>query len=69
MESGTPGVRNDAGRLDESHARRDCPGSHGPTEALSLGPTVPRILSRQGAGREYRAKARRQTGRCRWTGR
>jgi uncharacterized protein (DUF1501 family) len=44
MESGTPGVRTTQdGWLNRTLAA--IPGTHGPTEALSLGPTVPRILS------------------------
>ena len=44
MESGTPGIRTTQdGWLNRTLAV--IPGTHGPTEALSLGPTVPRILS------------------------
>jgi len=44
MESGTPGVKStDDGWMNRVMAA--LPGSHGPTEAISLGPTVPRILS------------------------
>ena len=44
MESGTPGVKSTHdGWLNRSLAA--IPGTHGPTEALSLGATVPRILS------------------------
>jgi uncharacterized protein (DUF1501 family) len=44
MESGTPGVKSTRdGWLNRSLA--EIPGTHAPTEALSLGPTVPRILS------------------------
>ena len=44
MESGTPGVKTTQdGWLNRTLAA--IPGTHGPTEALSLGPTVPRILS------------------------
>src|SRR6266851_9546359 len=44
MESGTPGVKaTPDGWMDRVLAQ--LPGAHGPTEAVSLGPTVPRILS------------------------
>ncbi|HTW86965.1 MAG TPA: DUF1501 domain-containing protein [Candidatus Binataceae bacterium] len=44
MESGTPGVKRTAdGWMNRVLATM--PGAHQPTEALSLGPTVPRILS------------------------
>ena len=44
MESGTPGVKSTRdGWLNRAVA--EIPGTHGPTEALSLGPTMPRILS------------------------
>ena len=44
MESGTPGVKSTRdGWLNRTLA--EIPGTHSPTEALSLGPTVPRILS------------------------
>ena len=44
MESGTPGVKSTQdGWLNRTLAA--IPGTHSPTEALSLGPTVPRILS------------------------
>jgi uncharacterized protein (DUF1501 family) len=44
MESGTPGVkRTGDGWMNRVMAA--LPGAHGPTEAVSLGPTVPRILS------------------------
>ena len=44
MESGTPGVKTTQdGWLNRTLAA--IPGTHAPTEALSLGPTVPRILS------------------------
>jgi uncharacterized protein (DUF1501 family) len=44
MESGTPGVKSTRdGWLNRAVAQ--IPGTHSPTEALSLGPTVPRILS------------------------
>jgi uncharacterized protein (DUF1501 family) len=44
MESGTPGVRStNDGWLNRALAA--LPGSHPATEALGLGPTVPRILS------------------------
>src|SRR5713101_3368522 len=44
MESGTPGVKSTRdGWLNRTLA--EIPGTHAPTEALSLGPTVPRILS------------------------
>jgi uncharacterized protein (DUF1501 family) len=44
MESGTPGVKATSdGWMDRVLAQ--LPGAHGPTEAVSLGPTVPRILS------------------------
>lgn len=44
MESGTPGVISTGdGWMDRVLAAM--PGKHGPTEALSLGPVVPRILS------------------------
>ena len=44
MESGTPGVKRTAdGWMNRVMAA--LPGAHGPTEAVSLGPTVPRILS------------------------
>src|SRR5258708_21017881 len=46
MESGTPGVKSTQdGWLNRTLAV--IPGTHSPTEALSLGPTVPRILSRK----------------------
>lgn len=44
MESGTPGVKSTQdGWLNRTLA--ELPGAHGPTEALSMGPTMPRILS------------------------
>jgi len=44
MESGTPGVKATAdGWMNRVLAA--LPGPHGPTEAVSLGPTLPRILS------------------------
>ncbi|HUY18706.1 MAG TPA: DUF1501 domain-containing protein [Candidatus Binataceae bacterium] len=44
MESGTPGVKRTAdGWMNRVLA--SMPGAHQPTEALSIGPTVPRILS------------------------
>jgi uncharacterized protein (DUF1501 family) len=44
MESGTPGIKSTQdGWLNRTLAA--IPGTHSPTEALSLGPTVPRILS------------------------
>jgi uncharacterized protein (DUF1501 family) len=44
MESGTPGVKSTSdGWLNRLLAA--LPGNHGPTEAVSLGPVVPRILS------------------------
>jgi len=44
MESGTPGIKTTQdGWLNRALAV--IPGTHGPTQALSLGPTVPRILS------------------------
>jgi uncharacterized protein (DUF1501 family) len=44
MESGTPGAKSTTdGWLNRTLAAM--PGAHGPTEALSMGPTVPRILS------------------------
>jgi uncharacterized protein (DUF1501 family) len=44
MESGTPGVkRTGDGWMNRVMAA--LPGTHSPTEAVSLGPTVPRILS------------------------
>jgi uncharacterized protein (DUF1501 family) len=44
MESGTPGVKSTSdGWMNRVIAA--LPGAHGPTEALSLGPTVPRILA------------------------
>ena len=44
MESGTPGVKStNDGWLNRTLAVM--PGSHSPTEALSLGATVPRILA------------------------
>jgi uncharacterized protein (DUF1501 family) len=44
MESGTPGVKSTQdGWLNRTLAAM--PGAHAPTEALSLGPTMPRILS------------------------
>jgi len=44
MESGTPGVKRTAdGWMNRVLAAM--PGAHQPTEALSVGPTVPRILS------------------------
>src|SRR5208283_165037 len=44
MESGTPGIKTTQdGWLNRALAA--IPGTHGPTQALSLGPTVPRILS------------------------
>ena len=43
MESGTPGIKSTQdGWLNR--ALGQMPGAHAPTEALSLGPTVPRIL-------------------------
>jgi uncharacterized protein (DUF1501 family) len=44
MESGKPGAKNTSdGWMNRVLAAM--PGSHGPTEAVSLGPVVPRILS------------------------
>jgi uncharacterized protein (DUF1501 family) len=44
MESGTPGVRiTSDGWMNRVLAA--IPGDHGPTEAVSLGPVIPRILS------------------------
>jgi uncharacterized protein (DUF1501 family) len=44
MESGTPGIKSTHdGWLNRVLA--ELPGAHAPTEALSLGPTLPRILS------------------------
>ncbi len=44
MESGTPGVKATSdGWMNRVLAA--LPGPHGPTEAISLGPTLPRILS------------------------
>ena len=44
MESGTPGVKATSdGWMNRVLAT--LPGPHGPTEAISLGPTLPRILS------------------------
>jgi uncharacterized protein (DUF1501 family) len=44
MESGTPGIKSTHdGWLNRLLAQ--LPGGHAPTEALSLGPTLPRILS------------------------
>jgi uncharacterized protein (DUF1501 family) len=44
MESGTPGVKStNDGWLNRAVGQ--LPGGHAPTEALSLGPNVPRILS------------------------
>ena len=44
MESGTPGVKSTAdGWMNRVLAA--LPGAHGPTQAVSLGPTVPRILA------------------------
>ncbi len=44
MESGTPGVRTTPdGWLNRVLAQ--LPGAHGPTEALSMGPTLPRIMA------------------------
>ena len=44
MESGTPGVKTTHdGWMNRVLAA--FPGAHSPTEALSLGPTVPRILA------------------------
>jgi uncharacterized protein (DUF1501 family) len=44
MESGTPGRKSTSdGWMNRTIAA--LPGAHGPTEAVSLGPTVPRILS------------------------
>src|ERR1700730_14806821 len=44
MESGTPGIKSTQdGWLNRTLAA--IPGTHSPTEALSLGPPVPRILS------------------------
>jgi uncharacterized protein (DUF1501 family) len=44
MESGTPGRKTTSdGWMNRTIAA--LPGAHGPTEAVSLGPTVPRILS------------------------
>ncbi|HVA77799.1 MAG TPA: DUF1501 domain-containing protein [Candidatus Binataceae bacterium] len=44
MESGTPGVKSTQdGWLNRTLAQ--LPGAHGPTEALSMGATMPRILS------------------------
>ena len=44
MESGTPGIKTtQSGWLNRMLA--ELPGAHGPTEALSLGPTVPRIFA------------------------
>jgi uncharacterized protein (DUF1501 family) len=44
MESGTPGVKS-TGDGWMNRVMAALPGAHGPTEAVSLGPTVPRILS------------------------
>jgi uncharacterized protein (DUF1501 family) len=44
MESGTPG-RKSTGDGWMNRVLGALPGAHGPTEAVSLGPTVPRILS------------------------
>jgi len=44
MESGTPG-RKSTGDGWMNRVIAALPGAHGPTEAVSLGPTVPRILS------------------------
>ncbi len=44
MESGTPGV-NATGDGWMNRVLAALPGAHGPTEAISLGPTVPRILT------------------------
>lgn len=43
METGTPGVNTSDGWMNRLLGA--LPGPHSPTEALSLGPTVPRILS------------------------
>jgi len=44
MESGTPGVKTTSdGWMNRTLAA--LPGNHGPTEAVSVGPVVPRILS------------------------
>ncbi len=44
MESGTPGIKTTQdGWLNRTLAQ--LPGAHAPTEALSMGPTMPRILS------------------------
>ncbi|MGH8377791.1 MAG: DUF1501 domain-containing protein, partial [Gammaproteobacteria bacterium] len=43
METGTPGVNTPDGWMNRLLGA--LPGPHSPTEALSLGPTVPRILS------------------------
>ena len=45
MESGTPGRQEHRRRMDEPGARGDARAAHAPTEALSLGANVPRILS------------------------
>ena len=44
MESGTPGVKS-TGDGWMNRVMAALPGAHGPPEAVSLGPTVPRILS------------------------
>ena len=44
METGTPGVKN-TGDGWMNRVMAALPGAHSPTEAVSLGPTVPRILS------------------------
>jgi uncharacterized protein (DUF1501 family) len=44
MESGTPGMKSTADGW-MNRVLGALPGQHGPTEALSLGPAVPRILS------------------------
>jgi uncharacterized protein (DUF1501 family) len=44
MESGTPGIKS-TGDGWMNRVMAALPGTHSPTEAVSLGPTVPRILS------------------------
>ena len=68
MESGTPGIKSTQdGWLNRALAV--IPGTHGPTEALSLGPTVPRILSGRFSPSRISHWGGRRSGRCRWTGR